>query len=145
MTTELDNLAAMVANADSGANEIDMLAKGPEVDETGKPLPPPPDFGSEAAGIVDMVAAMLAGYAPRTQAVWTPAAKQRTAEALTPVLEKYGLSMGGMPCELVLLITAGPLVWQSARIVADQIQQDKAQAVKTVEHAAQPQTAEQAT
>ena len=124
--SDLDNLEHMAAQADSGAAEIDAAARGPELDENGQPLPPAPDFTSEAAAMVDMGAAMLAGYAPKTAEVWTAAAKQRTAMALAPVLEKYGFTFGGMPPEVLLLITAGPLLWQSARIVSEQTQAEKA-------------------
>lgn len=126
--TDLDQLEHIARNADAGANELDAEARGPELDANGQPLPPPPDFSTEATAMVDMGAAMLAGYAPRTATVWTPAAKARTAAALAPVLEKYGFTFGGMPCEVVLLITAGPLLWQSSRLVAEQINHDRAEA-----------------
>lgn len=125
--SDLDNLDHLAATADTGANEVDALARGPELDENGQPVVPaqPVNYGTEAAGVVDMFTAMLTGFAPKTSDIWTPAAKERTAMALAPVMEKYGFSFGAMPPELTLAIVAGPLLWQSSRIVAAQINADK--------------------
>lgn len=125
--SDLDNLEHMAALADTGATEIDAAARGPELDENGQPVVQagPVNYGTEAAGAVDMFTALLVGFAPRTAAIWTPEAKERTALALAPVLEKYGFSFGNMPPELTLAIVAGPLLWQSSRIVAEQINADK--------------------
>lgn len=125
--SDLDQLTHMATQADSGAAEIDAQARGPELDENGQPVAvqQPPDFQHEAAAAVDLFAAMAVGYAPKCATVWTDAAKGRTAAALAPVMEKYGFSFGGMPPELTLLIVAGPLLWQSSRIVAAQINDEK--------------------
>jgi hypothetical protein len=77
-----------------------------------------------------MFTGFLVGYAPAAAGIWTPEAKQRTAAALVPVMEKYGFSFGALPPEITLLIVAGPLLWQSSRVVAQQIEADKAKAVK---------------
>lgn len=124
--SDLDKLEHMAAQADIGAADIDAAARGPALDEQGQPLPPAPDFTTEAAAMIDMGAAMLAGYAPKTADVWTAEAKQRTALALAPVMEKYGFTFGAMPPEILLLITVGPLLWQSARIVSEQKQAEQA-------------------
>lgn len=118
---ELDQLDHIAAAADEGAAIADNGGQALPV-ETG------PDFGNEAAGMVDMVTGLLIGYAPGTAAIWTPEAKQRTAAALVPVMEKYGFSFGALPPEITLLVVAGPLLWQSSRVVAAQIEADKAKA-----------------
>lgn len=129
MTTELDQLAAQAAAADAGAVAMDTPPEDGQQEQQG------PDYAIEARGTVDMITAMIVGYAPKTESVWTDAAKGRVAMALAPVLEKYGFSFGSMPCELTLAIVAGPLLWQSSRIVAAQMAEDKAKA--------QPKKAEQ--
>ena len=111
------------------------------------------DFATEARGAVDMFAAMVTGYAPKAEPLWTEGAKTRVSMALAPVMEKYGFSFGAMPCEVTLLIVAGPLLWQTSRIVAAQMQADRAQDVKAkpvkeapadpLTRAAQPQAPDQ--
>lgn len=127
--SDLDKLTHMATQADSGAAEIDAASSGPEVDENGQPIAvqAPTDYQHEAAAAVDLFAAMAVGYAPKCATVWTDAAKGRTAAALAPVMEKYGFSFGGMPPEITLLVVAGPLLWQSSRIVAAQINEEKRQ------------------
>jgi hypothetical protein len=138
--SDLDNLDYMAAQADSGAEAIDALARGPELDSNGQPIQPPSptDYHTEAAGMVDVFAALLVGYAPQTESIWTGQAKTRTAQALAPVLEKYGVTLGGMPPELTLLIVAGPLLWQSSRVVAAQMAEAKRPAAARVEEGAAP-------
>ena len=125
--SDLDALTHMATQADAGATEIDDAARGPELDENGQPVVQagPVNYGTEAAGAVDMFTALLVGFAPKTESIWTAKAKERTALALAPVLEKYGFSFGNMPPEITLAIVAGPLLWQSSRMVADQINADK--------------------
>lgn len=139
--SDLDNLDHMASLADTGATEIDAVARGPELDAEGNPVVPvpPTDFQHEAAGMVDMFAALVVGYAPKAEPIWSPAAKARTAQALAPVLEKYGFTFGNMPPELTLAIVAGPLLWQSSRLVAEQINEQRRAQVVEVPQAPQAQ------
>jgi hypothetical protein len=131
---ELDQLDGLAAQADAAA-----AAQDP-VDPNAPPAPEPVNFQGEAAGLVDMFAALVVGYAPKTESIWHDAAKARVVMALVPVMEKYNFSMGGMPVELVLLITAGPLLWQTSRVVAKQMEQENAAKAQTVEvKASKPQ------
>lgn len=123
--SDLDTLAGVAAAADAGALEADgqgQQAEGGEVVQAG------PNFGQEAEGAVEMFTGLLVGYAPAAASIWTPEAKQRTAAALVPVMEKYGFSFGNLPPELTFAFVAGPLLWQSARVVGQQAAKDKAQA-----------------
>lgn len=136
---EFQRLENMAAAADADAHAIDNppapgAAPGPGGELV--PLQPTgPDYGMEAAMMVDLFAGMACGYAPAAQAVWTDPAKMRTALALAPVLAKYNVSMGALPPEVVLIVVAGPLLWQTARCVALQAASDKrkADAARTVE------------
>ncbi|OJY20747.1 MAG: hypothetical protein BGP02_09845 [Pandoraea sp. 64-18] len=87
--------------------------------------PAGPDYGVEAAGAVDMLNAMIEGYAPG--AGWDEKTGKRMAESLSPVFEKYGFSFAAAPCELVAAIVCGPVLYQSARVVAAKIQSDRLQ------------------
>lgn len=88
--------------------------------------PPPMDFNAEAAQAVDMFAALIVGYAPKTADIWNDGTKDRISAALAPVMQKYGVTFGNLPPELTLLIVAGPPLYLSARIVADQMKADRA-------------------
>lgn len=136
MNTDLDNLDHLATQADAGAVSIDnpQEAEG----QGGELAPQGPDYMIEARGTVDMVTAMIVGYAPKCESVWTEPAKARTAAALAPVMEKYGFNFGAMPPELTLIIVAGPLLWQSSRIVAAQMAEDKAKAAKEKPKAEKP-------
>jgi hypothetical protein len=125
MSNELDALAGVAAAADAGAIEADNVG---QQQEGGEVVPAGPDYGHEATGAVDMFTGLLVGYAPAAADIWTPEAKQRTAAALVPVMEKYGFSFGNLPPELTFVVVAGPLLWQSARVVGNQAAKDKAQA-----------------
>ena len=125
---DLDKLDNLAAQADAGAVSMD---NPPGEDGQGTELVPMgPDYMLEARGTVDMFAALVVGYAPKAESVWTDQAKQRTAAALAPVMEKYAFSFGNMPPELTLMIVAGPLLWQTSRIVAAQMAEEKAKAKK---------------
>lgn len=127
MNTDLDNLDHLATQADAGAVAIDTP---PGTDGAGSVEATGPDYLTEARGTVDMFTAMMVGYAPKCESVWSEPAKARTAAALAPVMEKYGFNFGAMPPELTLIIVAGPLLWQSSRIVAAQMADDKAKAAK---------------
>lgn len=122
-TAELEALAGACAQADAVAIPVP-----PPVDENGQPLPPPPDYATEAAGAVDFFAAMATGYCPKAEPIWSPACKGRVAAALVPVFEKYNFTMGGMPPEFALLLVAGPPLYQTSRLIAAQIAADRAEA-----------------
>lgn len=125
---DLDKLDGIAEQADAGA--VSMDTQPGEDGQGGELVPMGPDYMLEARGTVDMFAALVVGYAPKAESVWTDQAKQRTAAALAPVMEKYGFSFGNMPPELTLLIVAGPLLWQTSRIVAAQMADEKAKAAK---------------
>jgi hypothetical protein len=128
MNNDLDNLDHIATQADTGAIAMD-TPPGAE-GEGGELAAQGVDYMTEARGTVDMFTAMMVGYAPKTESVWTEPAKARTAAALAPVMEKYGFNFGALPPELTLVIVAGPLLWQSSKIVAAQMAEDKAKAAK---------------
>ena len=126
MTTDLDQLHGLAAAANAEA--LPILPEAPALGDDGQPLPPPPDFANEAAGAVDMFGALVVGYCPACESIWTPETKGRISAALTPVMEKYGVTFGTLPPELMLLIVAGPPLWQSSKLLASQINADKEKA-----------------
>lgn len=120
---DLDQLDMITAKADEGAAAVD-----PQAQADAAAAAAAPDYGREAAIMVDMFAGLVTGYAPATAEVWTNPAKQRTAMALAPVLEKYGITFDALPCELLFAVVAGPLLWRSSKLVAMQMEMDGARA-----------------
>lgn len=55
---------------------------------------PPADFYVDAKGIIDLTAESLEAIYPSTGKVLDKDRREKLATALTPVLEKYGLSLG---------------------------------------------------
>lgn len=122
--SELDNLAGLAATVDG--EHLGSLPDGSAIADQ----PAPVDYAGEAAMTVDTVAALITGYCPATTDLWSADKKAAVTAALAPVYEKYGFTMGGMPCELVLLITAGPLLYQSSKLIAHQMATEKAAKAK---------------
>jgi len=122
--SELDGLAGLAAQAD----QVAMGADNPTADQVAMATPTGPDYGQEAAGTVDTIAALITGYAPAAESLWNPAAKQRIAAALAPVMEKYGFTLSALPPEVVLAVMAGPVLYKSAKIVAEQMRAERAAA-----------------
>jgi len=98
-----------------------------------------PDYGKGAAGIVDLVSAMLDGYAPG--AGWGDKQRGMMAASIAPVLEKYGWDLNSaMPCEVVALMVCGPALYQSAKVVALKIQTDRLELMRAARGLADPNT-----
>lgn len=108
---EVDSMAYEALNPGAAAAAAEAAANGP-------------DYGKGAAGIVELVSAMLDGYAPG--AGWAEPQRTQMAASIAPVLEKYGWDLNTvMPCELVAIMVCGPALYQSAKIVTLKIQTDR--------------------
>ena len=128
----LDQLEGLANEADTGAKLLD------PVDPNAPPPPAVIDHAAEARGLVDMLGALITGYSPACGPLWNADTKARIAEAAAPVMVKYNFSMGGMPPELVLLIVAGPVLYQSSKIVAHQMNAEKKAAADVQDVRAKP-------
>lgn len=121
--SELDDLQGLADQVDSDAGSGTVI--------NGEVAPPAIDYNLEAAKMVDTFAALMVGYCPATAEVWSNEKKGTITAALAPVLQKYGVTMDALPCELVLIFVAGPALYVSAKMVAAQMKQqqlEKAQA-----------------
>lgn len=132
-TTEFDALAEQAAQIDALAG----VAAEPAPGEEAAQLPAPIDYLTESRGAVDMVAALVVGFAPKAAEIWDDGTKNRVSAALAPVLEKYGFTFGAMPPEMLLVIVAGPPLWQSARLVADEVEAKRAKKAEAEAKAAE--------
>jgi hypothetical protein len=137
MSTEnipVEDNAAQVANDEISrrAAEIDQLAGlGPQTGDnaapSGEALPPSIDFNAEASETTNFIAGMICAYCPACESTWNAETKSRVAYVLAPVLEKYGVSIGSLPPEIMLLIVAGPPLYQSSRLIALMIKEKESE------------------
>lgn len=117
--TDLDQLDGMATEADIGAKALDPV-------DPNAPLPPAVvDYPIEARKMVDMLGGLIAGYSPQCGPLWNAPTRERIAEALAPVLVKYNVTMGAIPPEITLLFIAGPVLYQSSKIIAHQMNAEK--------------------
>lgn len=119
---ELDQLDGLAAAADEHAATLD------PVDPNAPPPAPVLNYETEARGMVDMFAALVTGYAPKCAPLWAQDTKTRIAMAAVPVMEKYGFSLGAIPPELTLIIVAGPVLYQTSKVIAQQMNEDRERA-----------------
>lgn len=120
--SELDALDGLAAQVD--ADHAGALPDGSLIADQ----PAAIDYTTEAAATVDTFAALIGGYCPAAGELWDTERKRAVSMALAPVMEKYGFSLGALPPEITLIIVAGPLLYQTSKIVAVQMAQDKAKA-----------------
>lgn len=96
MTSNSDTtLPPELAQIEAEAAAITPAASAIPGQETA-PAEPPVDYMTDAQGIVDMGAAALGAWYPRTEPVLNDAARKKLAEAAAPVMEKYGLTLGAL-------------------------------------------------
>ena len=117
--SELDALASLAAATD--AEQTGKLPDGTLVEDQ----PQPVNYGQEAAMTVDTFAALLVGYCPDTAPLWADDKKAAVSASLAPVMEKYGFTLGALPVELIFIVTAGPLLYQSSKLVAGQMKREQ--------------------
>ena len=127
-TAQVIEPASELDDLDSLANQVDNDHL--EVTSDGTPLadvPAPVNYKTEATKGVDIFSSLITGYCPPTAELWTADKKEAVSDALAPVLEKYKISVGldKLPCELVLIIVAGPLLYQTSKMVAAQMKREQ--------------------
>lgn len=130
---ELNGLASLAAEVDGAAAAV--AAPGdpnaPEMPQAG------PDFGAGARQVVDLFGAMAVGFVPEAAPLWGDDTKARMSGSLAPVFEKYGWDMAGaMPCEIVAIVTCGPVLWQTSKLLAAKVEAAKADAAAKARQAA---------
>lgn len=126
LAAEVDTQAHEALNPGAAAAAAEAAANGP-------------DYAKGAAGIVELLSAMLDGYAPG--AGWHEQQRAQMAASVAPVIEKYGWDLNtAMPCELVALMVCGPALYQSARVVALKIQTDRLALARAARGLAAPNT-----
>lgn len=123
INSDLDALQGLAAKTD--ADHGGTLPDGTLIADQ----PAQVNYANEAQATVATIAAMITGYCAPAGELWTDDKQAAVAGALAPVMEKYQFTIGALPCELVLIITAGPLLYQTSKIIATQMAREKAAAL----------------
>lgn len=109
---ELEQLLAAADAADGAASAPPPGAPPP---------PPPPDPAAELEPLLMIVRTVVVKLRPSLSRVWTEPAMRDIAQAVPPVLEKYGLTVGGIFAafgpELALAAAVGPVAWGTFEVV----------------------------
>lgn len=115
MTDDLDRLEAEAAAIDAQAS----AATDPEPEIEAAPAV---DVAAEVSALLLTVAGLLTPMFPSLGPIYTEATCRRLGEAAAPVMDKYGLSVGGLferwGAEITLAATALPVAlasWQGIK------------------------------
>lgn len=134
MTDELENLAAAAA-------AVDATAAAPEV-LPGAEAAPPPDVAAEMSALLVAVAGLLTPLFPSLATIYTKETCDRLGTASAPVMDKYGLSVGGLfdrwGAEITLAATAFPVAIATAQGIRADLAQRQAQQDATPVRVAHP-------
>lgn len=88
---------------------------------TGEPAPLPPDPAAEFGIILTMARAVLAPLYPSLGAIYTDAVIEQLGTAAAPVMQKYGVTSGGVlerfGPEITLAVVAGPIALQTVKAI----------------------------
>lgn len=79
----------------------------------------------EAQDMLNTAGGLVVSYCPEAAPLWQPAITAHCAQSLAPVLEKYNVTLAKLPVELAAIIALGPLLWQTAQLVAAKIRRDR--------------------
>jgi hypothetical protein len=123
LNPDLAALGGMAASVDAETAYTDIPGEAP-----GAQVEEGTNYALEAQKMVDTMGALACGFCPEAAPLWAPPVRTDMAGTMAPVLEKYSFTMGAMPVEIVAIITCGPVLWQTARLIGDKIRRDRAAA-----------------
>ncbi len=112
--------------------EIDQLAgriSETEIDPTLDPQDhadldvPPATFLDDASLCVDMFVMFAVEHTPAVEPLWPEPKKRTVSKALAKVFEKYNFSFARFGPEIALVVAAGPVLYQTSKVIALHMQQ----------------------
>lgn len=134
MSDDLDRLEAEASNIDAQATAASEPQPAPQVD-----VAPPADVAAEVAALLQAVAGMLAPVFPSLATIYTEPTCRRLGEAAAPVMDKYGVSVGGLfdrwGAEITLAATALPVALASWQGIKADMAASRVQAAKPANEA----------
>lgn len=108
MADELEKLEGQAAELDAQAATADNPNAPPEAEAV------PVDIAAEVAALIQTAAGILTPAFPSLGTIYTPETCKRLGDAAAPVMEKYGVSVGGLfdrwGAEITLAAVAFPVV-----------------------------------
>lgn len=90
---DLDRLRADAAALDAGGMPLELASPDAPIPPA---EPPKPDPAAELAAVITVCVGILAPFFPSLPGVYAGHVVQAVAQATAPVLEKYGVNMGGL-------------------------------------------------
>lgn len=116
-----DDLAGLAAEADN----LSGTQAGSDFEPAAGDLPPAGEYvprpADEIAAMLSTVALLLAPLYPSVAAIYTPETCKALGDAAAPVLEKYGVSVGGLfdrwGAEITLASVAVPVALQTMQAI----------------------------
>jgi hypothetical protein len=104
------------------ADEADRLMRPPVAGTPeAAPPPPPPDPARELEPVLMVLRTVVLKLKPTLAPVWTEGAMTEISRAVPPVLDKYGLTLGGLlerwGPELALAVAAAPVAWGTFEVL----------------------------
>lgn len=142
--------ATVPALSQEQQNEVDQLVAShaatdqTSVDPAAPDLIPEPvpvgSYSDDAAMCVDVFADMATEYCADVAPLWPADKRRKVAVTLAAVFKKYNFTFARFGPEIALAMTAGPVLWQTSKIIAAQM--NKAAAVVEQVRAPVPHGAE---
>ena len=126
MATKNEIIAPEIASigAQAAADELLQTPAEPIIDEQGNVVEQaaPVDYVGEASEIVELAYDGLSPIWPSLANVYTPEVRGKIAKRAAPLMEKYGLTFGGMlekwGAEIMFAVTVVPLIAPTAKAIA---------------------------
>jgi hypothetical protein len=129
---EVDQLAGKIAGTETPAG-----AAAEEIVATQSI--PSGSFQDDASMCVDVFVESAIAYCPKVEPLWPADKRRNVAVALGRVFEKYNFSFARFGPEIALVAIAGPVLWQTSKVIAQQMNEQAAVAVQAVQvHAPVP-------
>lgn len=94
-----------------------------EIEPPGEPAPPAPSSEDEARDVIGFAVALFVPIYPSLGKVYTPEKQARLAAVAAPLMEKYGITMGGIFAqwgpEINFLMVAAPVAIETAKAIRE--------------------------
>ncbi len=130
--------AEQLAEVDQLAGRISETEKDPAADPDQDPEhadldQPPASFLDDASMTVDLFVMFATDYCKEVGPLWPKEKKETVSKALSLVFKKYNFSFARFGPEIGLLVVAGPVLYQTSKVIALSMQQAPVQQMRAHE------------
>lgn len=111
---EIDQLAGRISETETlpGAEDPGQDPEHADLDAA------PASFLDDASMCVDLFVMFAIEYCPPVEPLWPKDKKQKVSQALSVVFKKYNFSFARFGPEIGLLVVAGPVLYQTSKMIA---------------------------